>query len=106
MAPPLPIRPRPDKVRRSDRSSCAGVSSMILPTSVTVGELSDQVVESGRSLLKQLGPVDEPRRNVGKAERIATAVAGGAITVLGLRARSLPGVLAAAAGIALVHRGV
>ncbi len=44
--------------------------------------------------------------NVGESERIISAVAGGALTLLGLRARSIPGLLMAAAGGALVYRGV
>lgn len=44
--------------------------------------------------------------NVGNAERWASAIAGGAIAVAGVRSRSLGGLLAAAAGGALVYRGV
>jgi len=55
---------------------------------------------------------DEPaaathrRVNVGSAERWLSGLAGGALTVVGLRAGSLKGLLAAAAGGALVYRGV
>lgn len=44
--------------------------------------------------------------NVGGTERWISAIAGGAIAVAGIRSRSLGGVLAAAAGGALVYRGV
>jgi uncharacterized membrane protein len=55
------------------------------------------------------GPPDDAAQhgvNVGNLERWASALAGGAIAVAGLRARSVPGLLAAAAGGALVYRGV
>jgi len=44
--------------------------------------------------------------NIGSTERILSAAAGGVVAILGLRAASLPGLLAAVAGGALVHRGV
>jgi uncharacterized membrane protein len=44
--------------------------------------------------------------NVGSTERLVSAVAGGALAVAGLRARSVPGALAALVGGALVYRGV
>ena len=43
--------------------------------------------------------------NVGTTERWVSAIAGGAIAVAGIRARSLSGLLLAAAGGALVYRG-
>jgi uncharacterized membrane protein len=57
---------------------------------------------------RDLSPVTpEPAEgvNVGNAERWISAIAGGAIAIAGIRARSLPGLLAAAAGGALVYRG-
>jgi uncharacterized membrane protein len=44
--------------------------------------------------------------NVGNVERWISAIGGGAIAVAGIRARSLGGLIAAAAGGALVYRGV
>lgn len=44
--------------------------------------------------------------NVGQTERWVSAVAGGAIAIAGIRSGSLGGLLAAAAGGALVYRGV
>src|SRR5687767_4849039 len=43
--------------------------------------------------------------NVGTAERWASAIGGGAMAVAGLRARSLPGLLLAGLGGALIYRG-
>ena len=44
--------------------------------------------------------------NVGQTERAISAVAGGALALAGLRMKSLPGLLLAGLGGALVHRGV
>ena len=44
--------------------------------------------------------------NVGEIERLASAVAGGALAVYGLRQRSLGGLCLTLAGTALLHRGV
>ena len=44
--------------------------------------------------------------NVGSTERMVSAVAGGALALLGLRARSIWGLAAAAVGGALIYRGV
>lgn len=44
--------------------------------------------------------------NVGELERLASAIAGGALTVYGLRQRSLGGLCLTLAGTALLHRGV
>ena len=43
--------------------------------------------------------------NVGEIERIACAVAGGALAVYGFRSRTLKGLLLTLAGTALLHRG-
>jgi uncharacterized membrane protein len=67
--------------------------------------LTDRIGEAGRSIVDGI-VAGRGDRNVGQAERMASAVAGGALAVLGLRARSLPGLVAAAAGAALVYRGV
>ena len=48
---------------------------------------------------------DEANVNVGNAERWASAVLGGALVLTGIRARSLPGLLLAAAGGGLIFRG-
>ena len=44
--------------------------------------------------------------NVGSSERLISAVAGGALAYCGLKSRSTLGALAAAAGAAMVYRGV
>jgi uncharacterized membrane protein len=44
--------------------------------------------------------------NVGDWERVASAVAGGALTVYGLRKRSMGGLCLALTGTCLLHRGV
>jgi uncharacterized membrane protein len=44
--------------------------------------------------------------NVGNAERWVSAAVGGAVVIAGVRARSLPGLLLAAAGGAMIYRGV
>ena len=44
--------------------------------------------------------------NVGEVERLASAIAGGALAVYGLRQRSLGGLCLTLAGTALLHRGV
>jgi uncharacterized membrane protein len=46
-----------------------------------------------------------PSVNVGGVERIACALAGGALTVYGLRRRSIGGLALSIAGAALLHRG-
>lgn len=46
-----------------------------------------------------------PAVNVGGDERTLSIVGGAALALLGLRARSLPGLLAIGAGTALIHRG-
>lgn len=45
------------------------------------------------------------RRNVGRLERLASVLGGGALAAYGLRRRDLPGWLAAVAGGALIVRG-
>jgi uncharacterized membrane protein len=44
--------------------------------------------------------------NVGEIERLASAIAGGALAVYGLRQRSLGGLCLTLAGTSLLHRGV
>lgn len=48
---------------------------------------------------------DSGNINVGEIERIACAVAGGALAVYGFRSRNLKGLLLTLAGTALLHRG-
>src|SRR5688500_16715803 len=48
----------------------------------------------------------ESKPNVGKTERQLSAVAGAALTLLGLRRRDIGGGVIAAVGAALVHRGI
>ena len=50
-------------------------------------------------------PRDSGNINVGEIERIACAVAGGALAVYGFRSRNLKGLLLTLAGTALLHRG-
>ena len=55
--------------------------------------------------LREGGPRQDDSVNVGQGERAISAVAGGALALAGLKMRSLPGVLLAAVGGALVYRG-
>jgi len=52
------------------------------------------------------GQASQPRVNVGEGERIASVAAGSILALLGLSRRSIPGVLLAGLGGALIHRGV
>ena len=45
-------------------------------------------------------------RNVGDIERVVSALAGGALVTWGLRRRSLGGLIVAAAGGEMIHRGI
>jgi len=47
-----------------------------------------------------------PRMNVGQSERLASVSAGSLLALLGVRRRSIPGLLVASVGGALVYRGV
>ena len=49
---------------------------------------------------------DNNNINVGELERVACAIAGGALAVYGFRSRTLNGLLLTLAGTALLHRGV
>lgn len=49
---------------------------------------------------------DSGNINVGEIERVACAIAGGALAVYGFRSRTLNGLLLTLAGTALLHRGV
>lgn len=51
------------------------------------------------------GATAAPRTNLGKNERIASVLAGGALALLGLRRRGAAGSALGLAGAALVHRG-
>src|SRR2546422_7862352 len=46
-----------------------------------------------------------PSVNVGSIERLASALAGGALAIYGLRRRSIGGLALSIAGAALLHRG-
>src|SRR3954447_2413552 len=60
---------------------------------------------SGQDLLRTERPAHAAPVNVGRTERMISAVAGGALAVVGLRMRSLPGLLMAALGGGLIYRG-
>src|SRR4051812_45838640 len=47
-----------------------------------------------------------PVRNVGDSERMISAIGGGVLALIGLSRRSVPGLVFAAVGGALVYRGV
>jgi uncharacterized membrane protein len=49
--------------------------------------------------------LNTPGKNVAEPERWISVIAGGALAAYGLRMRSLPGIIVAALGGALVHRG-
>ena len=79
--------------------------------------MADQSVQTPTPLRRDIFPSDGPGAqaesagwagevNVGQAERIVSSVAGGLLAVAGLQRRSLPGLLVAAAGGALLFRGV
>src|SRR5438067_13855931 len=52
------------------------------------------------------GGAESRPTNVGQTERTLSALAGGALTLAGLRLRSMPGLLLARLGARLVYRGV
>ena len=64
--------------------------------------------ESGTNVVQRISRISDlrPTVNVGNTERTISAVAGGALTLAGLRMRSVPGLLLAALGGGLVYRGV
>jgi uncharacterized membrane protein len=72
----------------------------------SIRETATGMVQRSTSALGELGGVSDDRQNVGQVERIASAVAGGALALLGVRSRSLLGLGVAAAGGALVYRGL
>jgi uncharacterized membrane protein len=55
---------------------------------------------------KQVASKERSPINVGEIERLASAIAGGALAVYGLRRRSIGGLCLTLAGTALLHRGV
>jgi uncharacterized membrane protein len=71
-----------------------------------------QVAESIKRALTRVAPRAQQRHdgdtrvNVGEVERVASAVAGGMLALLGLGSRRPGGVALALAGGALIHRGV
>jgi uncharacterized membrane protein len=78
---------------------------MILSSTSALSDAKEHLMDHGAALVNRLG-ADGNRRNVGQTERLVSAVAGGAIALLGLRARSIPGLVAAVGGAALIHRGI
>ena len=69
-------------------------------------QASQEVSPAADQPARPAQPQWKPAVNVGQAERWASAIAGGALAILGLRARSVPGLIAAAVGGSLVYRGV
>ena len=55
---------------------------------------------------KKVASKESSAINVGEIERMASAIAGGALAVYGLRQRSIGGLCLTLAGTALLHRGV
>lgn len=72
----------------------------------SIRDTAEDWAHRGAAAFEGLAPVSDDRQNVGQAERIASAVAGGAIVLLGLRSRSLLGLGAAALGGAMIYRGL
>ncbi|CAA9304271.1 MAG: hypothetical protein AVDCRST_MAG68-924 [uncultured Gemmatimonadetes bacterium] len=52
------------------------------------------------------GEQEAPRTNLGKNERILSVIGGGALAVMALRRKGVPGVVMGAAGAALLERGL
>jgi uncharacterized membrane protein len=52
------------------------------------------------------GAASSSRSNVNQAERVVSAVAGGALALIGAKRRDLPGALIAMLGVGLLQRGV
>jgi uncharacterized membrane protein len=69
---------------------------------------SDASRQSGprQTLTRWADAITHDHVNVARSERMISAVAGGALAVVGLRMRSVPGLLMAALGGGLIYRGV
>ena len=63
--------------------------------------LKSEAIEQNQPTTKHRSPI-----NVGEIERVASAIAGGALAVYGMRKRSAGGLCLTLAGTALLHRGV
>lgn len=65
-------------------------------------------MSTNSDILSHNESTDAPRDqiNLGQIERLASAIAGGALAFYGLRRRTLPGMGLTVAGAALLHRGV
>jgi len=72
----------------------------------SIRDTAEDWLHRGTAVLEGLGGISDERLNVGQGERAASALAGGAIALLGLRSRSLLGLGAAALGGALIYRGL
>src|SRR4051812_44476988 len=74
---------------------------MITKTEQEVVVIIEPTVESKRSARRQQSDI-----NVSRQERAGSAIVGALLIWLGIKRRSLGGILFAAAGAALVNRGV
>lgn len=68
-------------------------------------QIRSQAGGSASSLRRQEGQQDQTEQNVGSNERVVSIASGAAIAMLGLSRGSLPGLLLAGVGGALVYRG-
>lgn len=65
----------------------------------------DVTTEQRIGWTQELAPLEQGKQNVGQMERIVTGAAGAILAVFGLARRSVPGVLIAGIGGALLYRG-
>jgi uncharacterized membrane protein len=72
----------------------------------SIRDTTQDLVQRSTAAFASLRGASDDRLNVGQAERVISAMAGGAIALFGLRSRSLLGICAAAVGGALVYRGL
>jgi uncharacterized membrane protein len=72
----------------------------------SIRDTAEELMQRTTTVFENVGRISDDRLNVGQTERLISAVAGGAIALLGLRSRSLGGLCAAAFGGALIYRGL
>jgi hypothetical protein len=86
------------------------IGSQAEANSTITGPASDMVAHEerlpvGSENARQSGQTSQGGQNVGESERHVSLIAGGLLALLGLSRGSLPGLLVAGVGAALVHRG-
>lgn len=72
----------------------------------TKKEESSMSTNSNDLPMNEVNETPEKQINIGEIERLASGIAGGALTIIGLRRRSIAGLGLTLAGTALLHRGV